>query len=50
MAGGTAAYVRLPTIDTLTAATAERHKLVMATRNLRDFTFGAMAAASPWNA
>ena len=31
MAGGTAASVRLPTIDPLTAATAERHRLVMAT-------------------
>ena len=50
MAGGGAASVRLPTIDPLIAATAERHRLVMATRNLRDFTFAAMAAASPWNA
>jgi predicted nucleic acid-binding protein len=50
MARGAAASVRLPTIDTLIAATAERHGMVVATRNLRDFAFGAIAAVSPWAA
>jgi predicted nucleic acid-binding protein len=50
MARGAAASVRLPTIDTLIAATAERHGMVVATRNLRDFAFGAVAAISPWDA
>lgn len=48
MARGAAASVRLPTIDTLIAATAERHGMVVATRNLRDFAFAAVAAVSPW--
>jgi predicted nucleic acid-binding protein len=50
MARGAAASVRLPTIDTLIAATAERHGMVVATRNLRDFGFAAVAAVSPWDA
>jgi predicted nucleic acid-binding protein len=50
MARGASASVRLPTIDTLIAATAERHGMVIATRNLRDFTFAAVAAVDPWNA
>jgi toxin FitB len=50
MARGAAASVRLPTIDTLIAATAERHGMVVATRNLRDFAFAAIAAISPWDA
>jgi toxin FitB len=45
-----AASVRLPTIDTLIAATAERHGMVVATRNLRDFAFTTVAAVSPWEA
>ena len=48
MARGAAASVRLPSIDTLIAATAERHGMVVATRNLRDFALTAVAAASPW--
>ena len=48
MVRGAAASVRLPTIDTLIAATAERHGMVVATRNLRDFAFAAAAAVSPW--
>jgi hypothetical protein len=40
----------LPTIDTLIAATAERHGMVLATRNLRDFAFVEIAAVSPWGA
>ena len=50
MALGAAASVRLPTIDTLIAATAERHGLVIATRDLRDFAYAAMATVSPWDA
>ena len=50
MARGAAASVRLPTIDTLIAATAERHGMVVATRNLRDFVFAGVAAVSPWDA
>jgi predicted nucleic acid-binding protein len=50
IARGAAASVRLPTIDTLIAATAERHGMVVATRNLRDFAFATVAAVSPWDA
>ena len=49
-ARGVAASGRLPTIDTLIAATAERYGMVVATRNLRDFAFAAVAAVSPWEA
>ena len=45
-----AASAQLPTIDTLIAATAERHGMVVATRNLRDFAFAAISAVSPWEA
>ena len=48
--GASASVQLLPTIDTLIAATAERHGMVVATRNLRDFTFAAVAAVSPWEA
>jgi predicted nucleic acid-binding protein len=50
MARGAAASVRLPSIDTLIAATAERHGMVVATRNLRGFAFAAVASVSPWEA
>jgi hypothetical protein len=50
MARGAASSVRLPSIDTLIAATAERHGMVIATRNLRDFAFAAVAVVSPWAA
>ena len=50
MARGAAASVRLPSIDILIAATAERHGMVVATRNLRDFAFAAISAVSPWEA
>ena len=50
MARGAAASVRLPAVDTLTAATAEHHGMVVATRNLRDFAFAAISAVSPWEA
>jgi hypothetical protein len=50
MARGAANSVRLPSIDTLIAATAERHGMVTATRNLRYFAFAAVAVVSPWAA
>jgi predicted nucleic acid-binding protein len=50
MARGAAASVRLPSIDILIAATAERHGMVVATRNLRDFAFAAVASINPWDA
>jgi toxin FitB len=49
-ARGAAASARLPTIDTLIAATAERYGMIVATRNLRDFAFAAVAAVNPWEA
>jgi predicted nucleic acid-binding protein len=48
MARGAAASARLPTIDALVAATAERYGMVIATRNLRDFASAAVAVVSPW--
>jgi toxin FitB len=45
-----AASAPVPTIDTLIAATAERHGMVVATRNLRDFAFTTVAVVSPWDA
>ena len=48
MARGAAASVRLPAVDTLTAATAEHHGMVVATRNLRDFAVAAVPAVSTW--
>jgi hypothetical protein len=48
MVRGAASSVQLPSIDTLIAATAERHGMVIATRNLRDFAFAAVAVVSPW--
>jgi toxin FitB len=50
MARGAAPSVRLPTVSTLIAATAERHGMVVATRNLRDFAHAAVAAINPWDA
>jgi predicted nucleic acid-binding protein len=50
MARGAAASVRLPSIDTLIAATAERHGMVVVTRNLRDFAYALVACVSPWEA
>ena len=38
----------LPAIDSLLAATALQHDLVLVTRNLRDFEFPGLAAHSPW--
>ena len=45
-----AASAQLPTIDTLIAATAERHRVVIVTRNLRDFDFASVVPLSPWEA
>jgi len=50
MARAVATSVRLPTIDTLIAATAERHRVVIVTRNLRDFDFASVVPLSPWEA
>lgn len=38
----------LPAIDSLLAATALHHDLVLVTRNLRDFDFPNLAVHSPW--
>lgn len=48
MARGAAAGVRLPTMDALLAATAERHGLVMVTRNVRDFVRAGVTVVNPW--
>ena len=50
MARGAEASRRLPSIDTLIAATAERHGMVVVTRNLRDFAYALVASVSPWEA
>lgn len=44
-----AAAVQLPTIDALIAATAERHGMVIASRNLRDFAYATAASVNPWD-
>jgi toxin FitB len=38
----------LPAIDSLLAATALHHDLVLVTRNLRDFSFAGLGVHSPW--
>ncbi len=38
----------LPVIDSLLAATALEHDLVLVTRNLRDFGFAGLRTFSPW--
>lgn len=48
MARAGTAGLRLPTMDALLAATAERHGLVMATRNVRDFRQAGVAIVDPW--
>ena len=48
IARGAAACVQLPSIDMVSAATAERHRMVMVTRDLRDFAHAAVATISPW--
>ena len=48
MARGFAISVRLPVMDTLLAATAEHHGLIMVTRNIRDFARAGVATLDPW--
>ena len=43
------ASVRLPAVDSLIAATAEQHGLVVATRNIRDFAAAGVAVFNPWD-
>jgi predicted nucleic acid-binding protein len=43
-----AASVRLPSIDTLIAAIAEHHGMVVVTRNIRDFFSATIATVNPW--
>lgn len=50
MARAAAASVRLPVMDTLLAATAERHEMTMVTRNVRDFARAGVAILDPWSA
>ena len=50
MARAGAVGVRLPTMDTLLAATAERLGLTMVTRNVRDLGRAGVAVLDPWNA
>jgi len=49
MARGAAVGVRLPTMDALLAATAQRHDLRTAARNVRDFSRAGVAVVDPWN-
>jgi toxin FitB len=49
MARGAAASLSLPSIDTLIAATAEHHGMVVVTRNSRDFAHATIAAVNPWS-
>lgn len=48
MARAAAAAVQLPSVDTLIAATAEHHGMVVVTRNTRDFVHATIAAINPW--
>ena len=48
MARGAAARVRLPTLDTLIAATAQHHGMIVVTRNVRDFEPSGVPTANPW--
>ena len=50
MTRGAAASIRLPILDTLIAATAEHHGMVIVTRNTRDFAYAAVACLNPWQA
>jgi predicted nucleic acid-binding protein len=50
MARAAEAGMQLPSIDTLIAATAEHHGMVVATRNTRDFAHATIAAVDPWTA
>lgn len=50
LARGAAASVMLPSVDTLIAATAEHHGMVVVTRNTRNFLGAAIATVNPWDA
>ena len=50
MTRGAAASIRLPILDTLIAATAEHHGMVILTRNTRDFVYAAVACVNLWEA
>jgi predicted nucleic acid-binding protein len=50
MARAEATGVRLPTMDTLLAATAEHLGLTMVTRNVRDLGRAGVAVLNPWDA
>ena len=50
MARGAAAGFRLPTMDTLFAATAEALGMTMVTRNIRDYERAGVAVIDPWAA
>ena len=49
MARAAAVSLRLPVMDTLLAATAEHHGMMMVTRNVRDFTRAGVATLDPWS-
>lgn len=40
---------KLPIIDSLIAATAYEHDLIIVTRNITDFTFSSISIFSPWD-
>jgi predicted nucleic acid-binding protein len=40
---------KLPIIDSLIAATAYEHDLIIVTRNITDFTFSSVRIFSPWD-
>jgi toxin FitB len=49
MARAAAMSLRLPVMDTLLAATAEYHGMMMVTRNVRDFARAGVATLDPWS-
>jgi predicted nucleic acid-binding protein len=49
MARSEAVGVRLPTMDTLLAATAEQRGLTLVTRNVRDLGRAGVAIIDPWD-
>ena len=49
MARAEAAGVRLPTLDTLLAATAEQRGLILVTRDVRDLGRAGVAVVNPWD-
>ena len=49
MARAAAVSLRLPVMDTLLAATAEHHGMMMVTRNVRDFARAGVTTLDPWS-